>query len=99
MDAEGLSADELFCFLKAKRKEDYSYSNILSSMCTSPHPVAVEAHNLFMETNLGDPGLFPGTADLEDRLIRWFADLYNEPSAGGCTTSGGLNQIARCQVL
>jgi len=97
MDADGLSADELFCFLKAKRKEDFSYSHILSSMCTTPHPVAVEAHNLFMETNLGDPGLFPGSADLDDRLIRWFAELYHEPSAGGCTTSGGTE--SNIQVL
>lgn len=97
MDAEAISADELFCLLKAKRSEDYTHSHILSSMCTTPHPVAVQAHSLFMETNLGDPGLFPGTASLEDQLIRWFADLYHEPSAGGCTTSGGTE--SNIQVL
>lgn len=97
MDAEGLLADELFCILEARRKEDFSYSHILSSMCTTPHPVAVKAHALFMETNLGDPGLFPGTVSLEDELIRWFADLYHEPSAGGCTTSGGTE--SNIQVL
>jgi tyrosine decarboxylase/aspartate 1-decarboxylase len=97
MDAEGRSAEDIICFLKAKRKEDISYAHILSSMCTTPHPIAVEAHNLFMETNLGDPGLFPGTADLEDRLIRWFAQLYHEPCAGGCTTSGGTE--SNIQVL
>lgn len=97
MDAKGLPADELFCYLKARRNEDISYHKILSSMCTTPHPVAVEAHMMFMETNLGDPGLFPGTASLEDTIIRWFADLYQEPAAGGCTTSGGTE--SNIQVL
>ena len=97
MDAEDISAEELYCLLQTKRNEDFSYSHILSSMCTSPHPIAVQAHTLFMETNLGDPGLFPGTVSLEDQLIQWFADLYHEPSAGGCTTSGGTE--SNIQVL
>jgi tyrosine decarboxylase / aspartate 1-decarboxylase len=89
--------DELFCRLEAYRREDIPYSNILSSMCTTPHPVAVRAHNLFMETNLGDPGLFPGTAKIEESLIRWFADLFHGPQAGGCSTSGGTE--SNLQVL
>lgn len=97
MDADGLLADELFCYLKARRNEDIPYSHILSSMCTIPHKVAVEAHNLFVETNLGDPGLFPGTVQIEEKLIKWFAELYQEPRAGGCTTSGGTE--SNMQVL
>jgi len=97
MDAEGLSDDELFCYLKARRNEDTPYSHILSSMCTVPHKEAVKAHNLFIETNLGDPGLFPGTTRIEEKLIEWFADLYHEPTAGGCTTSGGTE--SNIQVL
>jgi len=58
-------------------------------MCTIPHPVAVRAHNLFMETNLGDPGLFPGTSSLERLLIRRLGTLFHQPAAGGYATSGG----------
>jgi tyrosine decarboxylase/aspartate 1-decarboxylase len=42
-----------------------------------------------METNLGDPGLFPGTMALEQLLIRRFGSLFHGPGAGGYATSGG----------
>lgn len=89
MRDNGLSEEELFSFLSLKRREDTDYGNILSSMCTVPHPVAVRAHRLFIETNLGDPGLFAGTASLEAQLIALLADLYHHPGACGYATSGG----------
>ena len=58
-------------------------------MCTLPHPVAVRAHCMFMETNLGDPGLFLGTASLERLLIERLGTLFHLPEAGGYATSGG----------
>lgn len=97
MDSDGIPSESLFCLLEAARREDRTWNHILSSMCTIPHPVAVRAHNLFMDTNLGDPGLFPGTSRIEELLIRWFADLYGEPGAGGCSTSGGTE--SNIQVL
>lgn len=97
MVSDGVPSDSLFCFLDGKRRENVSWDHILSSMCTVPHPVAVRAHNLFMDANLGDPGLFPGTAAIDDLLIRWFADLFHAPDAGGCSTSGGTE--SNIQVL
>jgi tyrosine decarboxylase/aspartate 1-decarboxylase len=97
MNSDGIPSDSLFCFLEGKRREDISWDHILSSMCTVPHPVAVRAHNLFMDSNLGDPGLFPGTVEIEEHLIRYFADLYHAPDAGGCSTSGGTE--SNIQVL
>lgn len=85
----GLSEDEVFSFLEARKAEDLSHCSILSSMCTIPHPVAVRAHCLFMETNLGDPGLFPGTAAIERQLIASLGDLYHLPDAAGYASSGG----------
>lgn len=85
----GQTEDELFTFLTGVRQTDLDHRYILSSMCTLPHPVAVRAHNLFMETNLGDPGLFPGTASLERRLIERIGTLFHLPAAGGYATSGG----------
>ena len=86
---KGRTEEELFTFFARKKSEDLDYDVILSSMCTVPHAVAVRAHCMFMETNLGDPGLFPGTASLEQLLIRRFAALFHCPGAGGYATSGG----------
>ncbi|MDI9632532.1 MAG: tyrosine decarboxylase MfnA [Methanolinea sp.] len=89
MREKGQSIDELFSFLEAERERDVRHDHILSSMCTVPHPVAVRAHHLFLETNLGDPGLFPGTATLESLLVERLGSLFSLPGAFGYATSGG----------
>jgi len=89
MLSKGCTEDDLFSFLSRKKQEDLDHAFILSSMCTLPHPVAVRAHNLFMETNLGDPGLFPGSSSLEKLLISRFGTLFHHREAGGYATSGG----------
>jgi tyrosine decarboxylase/aspartate 1-decarboxylase len=86
---KGRLEEELFTFLAEKKSGDLEYDFILSSMCTIPHSVAVRAHCMFMETNLGDPGLFPGTMALEKLLIGRFASLFHCEGAGGYATSGG----------
>jgi len=86
---KGISEEELFTFLAERKSGDLDHDFILSSMCTVPHSVAVRAHCMFMETNLGDPGLFPGTFSLEQILIQRFAELFGCPDAGGYATSGG----------
>ena len=63
---KGRTEEELFSFFAAKKSEDLDHDYILSSMCTLPHPVAVRAHCMFMETNLGDPGCFPGPCPLNN---------------------------------
>lgn len=89
MRSKGISEKELFSFLEATKREDTLHRYILSSMCTLPHPVAVRAHALFMETNLGDPGLFSGTASLERLLISRLGTLFHNPDACGYATTGG----------
>jgi tyrosine decarboxylase / aspartate 1-decarboxylase len=86
---KGRSEEELFTFFAETKRKDIDHAYILSSMCTIPHSVAVRAHCMFMETNLGDPGLFPGTTSLEKLLIERFGDLFHCPDAGGYATSGG----------
>jgi len=85
----GCSEEELFSFLSSVKGRDLGYNKVLSSMCTLPHPVAVKAHNLFIESNLGDPGLFPGSMSLENLLVERLGTLMHHPSAGGYATSGG----------
>lgn len=89
MEDTGCSREEVLSFLAGCRAEDLHHDHILSSMCTIPHPIAVAVHEMFSATNLGDPGLFPGTARVEDLLVRALGDLMHLPSAGGYATSGG----------
>lgn len=97
MREKGRSREELFSFLARRRGEDLEYGRILSSMCTRPHPVALEAESLFAGTNLGDPGLFPGTSRIEHLLIERLGDLLHLPGACGYATSGGTE--SNIQVL
>jgi tyrosine decarboxylase/aspartate 1-decarboxylase len=58
-------------------------------MCTCPHPVAVKAHEQFVRANLGDPKLFPGTAEIERVCVAMMGDLLHLPAAPGYITTGG----------
>ena len=58
-------------------------------MCTQPLPIAKKAYEMFFETNLGDPGLFPGTAQLEKEVITQLSSLLNYQGATGLLVSGG----------
>jgi tyrosine decarboxylase/aspartate 1-decarboxylase len=59
-------------------------------MCTQPHNIAKEAYLKFLETNLGDPELFPGTKEIEIKLTIFISDLLNAPkTATGLIGSGG----------
>ncbi len=63
---------------------------ILGSMCTQPHPIALEAYSQFLATNLGDPALFPGSKKIEKKYIDFIKELLHVPSAGsGVIVSGG----------
>lgn len=84
--------DEILKELNDFKKRDYRFSNghILGSMCTQPHPIAREAYITFLETNLGDPELFPGTKQIESNLIQFIKELLHAPkTATGQIVSGG----------
>jgi len=91
MRKRGLDPDQVRKHLHEARERDLSYENgdIMSSMCTTPHPLAEEAHRLFLETYLGDPGLFPGTSQLEDKAVEKLANLLNLEGGDGYITTGG----------
>lgn len=78
--------------LAALRARDFSYESgrILGSMCTTPHPLALDVCRDFQSANLGDPGHFPGSKDVEDRYLAGLHDLAGSPGLGaGQVTSGG----------
>lgn len=89
MIEEGLTEDEVLRILKDMRARDHAYDRFFSTMCTQPHPIAVMAHNMFLETNLGDPGLFPGIAEIEREAVRMMGELLGCPEAYGYISTGG----------
>ncbi len=89
MKDKALPADDVMRILEKTRERDYSYDRFLSTMCTLPHPIAVRAHEMFLETNLGDPGLFPGVAELEERVVQMLGELLGCADASGYVSTGG----------
>src|SRR5512138_3181817 len=77
--------------LKKIKKLDQRYEDgrILSSMCTKPHPLAVKAYQMFQDSNLGDPGLFNGSVQLEREVMAQLATILHCESAVGFLVSGG----------
>jgi tyrosine decarboxylase/aspartate 1-decarboxylase len=83
---------KIFTELDRFQQRDFNFSSghILGSMCTVPHPIAREAYIRFLETNLGDPELCPGTKAIETRFIAFLSELLHAPkTAGGQIVSGG----------
>ena len=89
MRDEALPEGEVMRILEVMRDKDLSYDRFFSTMCTLPHPIAVRAHEMFLETNLGDPGLFPGVAEIEARTVRMLGELLGCPDAVGYISTGG----------
>jgi tyrosine decarboxylase / aspartate 1-decarboxylase len=83
---------KIFNELDGFQQRDFRFSSgrILGSMCTVPHPIAREAYIRFLETNLGDPELCPGTKEIESRFIAFISKLLHAPkTAVGQIVSGG----------
>ena len=87
----GLPKNVVLEELRGKLQKDFTYGSgkILGSMCAYPHPFARQVYAHFMEKNLGDPGLFPATAELEQEAIQMLGSLLSHPQAVGHIVSGG----------
>jgi tyrosine decarboxylase/aspartate 1-decarboxylase len=91
LQPKGLSRKTVLDQLKQALGEDQNYDDgrILCSMCTKPAALAKKAHEMFLNANLGDPGLFPGSVKLEKEAIDMLSELLNGVSATGFLVSGG----------
>ncbi|MCD1294363.1 tyrosine decarboxylase MfnA [Methanocella sp. CWC-04] len=89
MEYRGVDENSIFEELREYAKKNVPYERVLSSMCTTPHPIAVKVQKEFIVSNLGDPKLFPGTADIEHKCIEMLGSLLHLPSAVGYITTGG----------
>jgi tyrosine decarboxylase/aspartate 1-decarboxylase len=91
LQPKGLSRKSVLAELKKMQSinQHYDDGKILCSMCTKPYPLAKKAYEMFFESNLGDSGLFPGTAQLEKEVIQTLATLLHGENAVGFLVSGG----------
>ncbi|MDD3984779.1 MAG: tyrosine decarboxylase MfnA [Methanobacterium sp.] len=91
MEDKGRSKTEVFRQLKIFKKKDMTHlsGKILGSMCTCPHPIGLKAYHMFLESNLGDPGLFKGTKTMEKEVISLLGDLLGKQDIYGHIITGG----------
>ena len=89
MEKRGMSREEIESLLLEKKRKDLAYDKILSSMCTYPHEIAAYAHRMFLESNLGDSGLFRGSKEMEDESVRMIGALLGNEHAFGYISTGG----------
>ena len=68
---------------------DYADGRILGSMCTEAHPFAKEVYCKFLDTKLGDPGLFKGTKFIENEVVKSIGELLSLDEAYGNIVTGG----------
>jgi tyrosine decarboxylase/aspartate 1-decarboxylase len=91
MRDKGLSKHILLEELEKRIQNDATYDSgkIIGSMCTRPHSLAKYVYTRCLEKNLGDPGLFPATAQLEREAVQMLGSLLSNPNAAGYIVSGG----------
>lgn len=89
MQEQGQNWEDVKFSLLQARSKDIPYEKVLSSMCTYPHPIAIEAHQMFIESNMGDYGLFMGTYELEQNVLKMLGELLHNSHPYGYLTTGG----------
>ncbi len=74
-----------------RRDLHYEDGRILGSMYTKVPDIALEAFLRFHQANLGNPGLYPGTRELERRVVKFLLRLVSAPKGRfyGHVLSGG----------
>lgn len=91
MDDKPIDKQDILEKLNELHKLDHDYADgrILGSMCTQAHPFAKEVFCKFLDTNLGDPGLFKGTKQIENEVIKSIGKILSLDDAYGNIVTGG----------
>ncbi|WP_405315057.1 tyrosine decarboxylase MfnA [Methanobrevibacter sp.] len=91
MDDKPMDKQDILNELDELHRLDHNYADgrILGSMCTEAHPFAKEVFCKFLDTNLGDPGLFKGTKQIENKVIKSIGELLSLDEAYGNIVTGG----------
>jgi tyrosine decarboxylase/aspartate 1-decarboxylase len=91
MQEKGIPRKKILNTLDDRLAVDLTYSSgkILGSMCTNPHDFALEVNSKYSYKNLGDPGLFPGSMEIESELVRDLGKFFGGNNITGNIVSGG----------
>ncbi len=84
--------------LKKRLAFEKSYSKVLSSMCTPPLEISRKISAEYAEINLGDPGLFPETKQMELEALNSIAEILQAPMGwtGSITSGGSESNLLGC---
>jgi tyrosine decarboxylase/aspartate 1-decarboxylase len=87
----GMHKKDLLRILSTKQRKNIKFSDgkIFGSMCAKPAQISILAYNMFIESNLGNPGLYPGTYEMEREVISMLGDLMHCRKVYGRVLSGG----------
>lgn len=85
------SEADVLAELERRLESDLTYAGgrILGSMISAPHPLGVDVLARYAEKNVGDPGLFPATDELEREAVEELGRWLGHPAAVGHLVSGG----------
>jgi tyrosine decarboxylase/aspartate 1-decarboxylase len=85
-----MQEEEILEQLQILTQKDLSYSSgrVLGSMCTIPDPIVPRVMNLYLEKNIGDPGLLPGMTQVEDQIIHTLGEWLGSDTAVGQVLTG-----------
>ena len=88
---EPMSAQSILHDLDNRLKIDNHYTSgkVLGAMSTPPHNFAKRVFSKYIDRNLGDRGLNPGTVKIEQEVISILGDLLHNSDVEGNLTSGG----------
>ncbi len=91
MEKKGANIEKIMEELNEAHEEDYHFGEgrILGSMCTQPTKGSVDVHAKFIESNLGNPGLYPGTKKLEEGIVAMASDFLRGKNLHGQVQAGG----------
>jgi tyrosine decarboxylase/aspartate 1-decarboxylase len=91
MNKKPIAKSEILKELNEYQNQDYKYESgrILGSMCTQAHPFAKEVFIQFLDSNLGDAGLFQGTKAIENEAIKTIGSFLGNPNVFGNIVTGG----------
>lgn len=91
MDEKPVAKEKIMEELDEFQSKDLKYNDgrILGSMCTEAHPFAKDIYYKFLDSNLGDPGLFKGTKLMEDKVIKSIGELLSIDEVYGNIVTGG----------
>ena len=100
---KGKKREEILERINQAKEDDLSFSSgkILGSMCTEPLEMSKRVHSMFLEANLGNPGLCRGTEELEKEIHSAVSSLIHiddhEALSVGGATEGNILALWRAR--